>query len=69
MQTLWHFPRFGDSNSVLGIYQIVRVLQLLIDWSVTSYRPWFEKYALGSTPGGRNDPLKETAGFDLMNTT
>ena len=38
--------RFGTTNSVKGIYQIIAGLHYLMDWSETIYRKWFDNNIL-----------------------
>ena len=40
----------GSTNSVLGIYQIVRALQFLAKWSLDVYWPWYRRVVLELSP-------------------
>jgi hypothetical protein len=37
---------FGDASTRYGVFKIISVLQLLIDWAEIQYRPWFEQNAV-----------------------
>ncbi|KEQ74334.1 hypothetical protein M436DRAFT_43478 [Aureobasidium namibiae CBS 147.97] len=37
---------FGDASTRYGVFIIVSVLQLLVDWAEVHYRPWFEEHCV-----------------------
>ena len=45
-QRVWGNGIFGDSSSILGIYKIITAIQILVEWSHTDYRAWFEQAVL-----------------------
>lgn len=47
--TLWQYPREMATNTKIGGFQVVRALQIVLDWAETHYRPWFEREALPLT--------------------
>lgn len=42
VQIIWHSISIGDSTTRLGVYTIVSVLLLLMEWTEKEFRPWFE---------------------------
>ncbi|KAF5023713.1 hypothetical protein F66182_4217 [Fusarium sp. NRRL 66182] len=44
--TLWSSSQFGDTLSVVGVFQIVAGLYRLRRWSVDVYWPWYREYVL-----------------------
>ncbi len=47
--TLWQYPREVATNTKIGGFQVVRALQVVLDWAEKQYRPWFEREALPLT--------------------
>ena len=47
--TLWQYPREMATNTKIGGFQVVRALQVVLDWAEKQYRPWFEREALSLT--------------------
>jgi hypothetical protein len=43
IQKIWSKLDFGDVATYRGVYTIISVLLLLMDWAETQYRPWFEE--------------------------
>lgn len=43
---LWIGPIFGDTQSAIGTYKVVRVIQELAVWSRDTYWPWFKENIL-----------------------
>lgn len=37
---------FGDASTRHGVFKVISVLQLLINWAEAEYRPWFEENAI-----------------------
>lgn len=33
--------RVGGTDSLLGIYQILAALEILVDWAHTTFRAWY----------------------------
>jgi hypothetical protein len=46
LQTVHTKVIFGDASTRYGVFKIISVLQLLIDWAEVQYRPWFEANAI-----------------------
>ncbi|KAI1421293.1 hypothetical protein F5Y12DRAFT_790103 [Xylaria sp. FL1777] len=44
---LWAQQNIGTSDSILGIFRIIRTLRYLAEWSATVYWPWYESEVLG----------------------
>lgn len=44
--TLWGCGQFGSTETLLGAYQVVAALQVLMLWAVEVYQPWFEEKIL-----------------------
>jgi hypothetical protein len=40
--SIWTDMNLGSTNSLRGIAQIVATIQILADWSVSTYWPWFK---------------------------
>lgn len=49
---LWTQPSIGATDSVLGIFQIVRALRHMALWSATVYWPWYVREVLGIDESG-----------------
>ena len=52
--TLWSCGQFGSTETILGAYQVVAALQVLMLWAAEVYQPWFEEKILlpwGLYPG------------------
>ncbi|KAI0115530.1 hypothetical protein GGR51DRAFT_555964 [Nemania sp. FL0031] len=60
---LWTQQRIGASDTVLGIFQIIRTLRHLAEWSVTVYWPWYESEVLGMS----NDQKPAESILDIEN--
>lgn len=37
----WSQVHVGDSGTIRGVYQVVAALQRLVEWTATTYGPWF----------------------------
>ncbi|KAF2964938.1 hypothetical protein GQX73_g8623 [Xylaria multiplex] len=44
---LWSQQSIGTSDTALGMFQIIRTLRYLAEWSATVYWPWYELEILG----------------------
>ena len=42
--------RIGTTQNVIGVYQIVYIIQKLAEWARDTYWPWFRKHALRVSP-------------------
>ena len=38
---------FGSTKSINGVYEIAYKLNILAQWGITDYGPWFKKHILG----------------------
>ncbi|KAI0433197.1 hypothetical protein F5Y09DRAFT_99324 [Xylaria sp. FL1042] len=47
-QLLWSQQSIGTSDTALGMFQIIRTLRYLSEWSATVYWPWYELEILSS---------------------
>jgi hypothetical protein len=50
--TVYSRHQLGDVTTYHGIFQVLSALQELIDWTETSYRPWFERWVSCSQQTG-----------------
>lgn len=46
MTTLWMRYNIGSTDQILGIFKLVRILQVLRDWVADTYWPWFKEHVL-----------------------
>ncbi|KAI1115530.1 hypothetical protein F5Y14DRAFT_410228 [Nemania sp. NC0429] len=44
---LWTERSIGSTDTALGIFQIIRTLRYMAEWSATIYWPWYEREILG----------------------
>ena len=42
----------GSTTSLVGIYSIMRAIQVIAEYGVKTYMPWFEQHILDSTSSG-----------------
>ncbi|SPO01537.1 uncharacterized protein DNG_04210 [Cephalotrichum gorgonifer] len=47
---LWTKQYIGSTNSILGIYQVATVLQILAKWSLDVFWPWYRRTILEFSP-------------------
>ena len=47
----------GSTTDFVGIYRIMKAIQIIAEYGVEIYMPWFEQYILDSkSPGIGTDP-------------
>lgn len=53
-QILWDVFDFGETDTPLGLYKVLAVLQLLMHWAENDFRPWLHRI-IPLTPDERAD--------------
>lgn len=63
---IWTGIDIGSTESLRGMAQIVAALQILVDWSISTYGPWFEELIseAGRSSDGRSSAGSSSSGRD-----